>query len=71
MVGYRPGISWLFPDLVVSTGSSSVTASQASAEQIFQYAKSIGIGGIAMAGIIGIFKSRKIIMGLWVWLHKK
>ena len=37
----------------------------------YQYAKSIGIGGIAMAGIIGIFKSRKIIMGLWVWLHKK
>ena len=58
-----PAISWLFPDLVVSAGSSSVTASQASAEQIFQYAKSIGIGGIAMAGIIGIFKSRKIIMG--------
>lgn len=58
-----PAISWLFSDLVVSAGSSSVTASQASAEQIFQYAKSIGIGGIAMAGIIGIFKSRKIIMG--------
>lgn len=58
-----PAISWLFPDLVVSAGSSSVTASEASAEQIFQYAKSIGIGGIAMAGIIGIFKSRKIIMG--------
>lgn len=58
-----PAISWLFPDLVVSAGSSSVTASQACAEQIFQYAKSIGIGGIAMAGIIGIFKSRKIIMG--------
>ena len=58
-----PAISWLFPDLVVSAGSSSVTASQASAEQIFQYAKSIGIGGIAMAGIIGIFKNRKNIMG--------
>ena len=58
-----PAISWLFPDLVVSAGSPSVTASQASAEQIFQYAKSIGIGGIAMAGVIGIFKSRKIIMG--------
>ena len=56
-----PAISWLFPDLVVSAGSSSVTASQASAEQIFQYAKSIGIGGIAMAGIIGIIKSSKII----------
>lgn len=58
-----PAISWLFPDLVVSAGSPSVTASQASVEQIFQYAKSIGIGGIAMAGVIGIFKSRKIIMG--------
>ena len=56
-----PAISWLFPDLVVSAGSSSVTASQASAEQIFQYAKSIGIGGIAMAGIIGIIKSWGII----------
>ncbi len=58
-----PGISLLFPDLVVSAGSPSVTASQAGAEQLFQYAKSIGIGGIAMAGIIGILKSRKIIMG--------
>ena len=56
-----PAISWLFPDLVVSAGSSSVTASQASAEQIFQYAKSIGIGGIAMAGIIGIVRSWGII----------
>ena len=56
-----PAISWLFPDLVVSAGSSSVTASQASAEQIFQYAKSIGIGGIAMAGVIGIIRSWGII----------
>ena len=56
-----PAISWLFPDLVVSAGSSSVTASQASAEQIFQYAKSIGIGGIAMAGVIGIIRSWSII----------
>ncbi len=58
-----PTISWLFPDLVVAEGSTPVTASAASAEQIFQYAKSIGIGGIAMAGIIGIIKSRKIITG--------
>jgi putative OPT family oligopeptide transporter len=34
-----------------------------SAEQIFKsFARHIGIGGIAMAGIIGIYKSRKIIL---------
>ncbi len=58
-----PAIAGLFPDLVVSAGSPPVTASRASAEQIFQYAKSIGIGGIATAGVIGILKSRRIIMG--------
>lgn len=58
-----PGISLLFPDLQIAAGDSLIAASSASAEQIFQYAKSIGIGGIAMAGIIGIIKSRKIIIG--------
>ena len=53
-----PAIPLLFPGLDMGNG---VAASAASAEQIFQYAKSIGIGGIAMAGIIGILKSRKII----------
>lgn len=53
-----PAIPLLFPGLDMGDG---VAASAASAEQIFQYAKSIGIGGIAMAGIIGILKSRKII----------
>ena len=55
-----PGIAFLYPDLEVQEG---VTAAAASAEQLFKYAKSIGIGGIAMAGIIGIIKSRKLISG--------
>ncbi len=54
-----PGIALLFPTLEVQQG---LTAAAASAEDIFRYAKSIGIGGIAMAGIIGIFKSWKIIV---------
>ena len=41
--------------------SDGVTAVSASPEQIFAYTKSIGIGAIAMAGLLGIWKSRKII----------
>ena len=55
-----PCIALFFPSLEVQEG---VTAALASPEVIFKYAKSIGIGGIAMAGIIGIVKSRKIIAG--------
>ena len=55
-----PAIALFFPSLEVQEG---VTAALASPEVIFKYAKSIGIGGIAMAGIIGIVKSRKIIAG--------
>ena len=55
-----PLVALLFPDLEVAEG---ITAAMASPEVIFKYAKSIGIGGIAMAGIIGIVKSRKIIAG--------
>ena len=58
-----PGIAFLFPDLNVGTGSSVLSAAAASPEQLFKYAKSIGIGGIAMAGMIGIWNSRKVIMG--------
>lgn len=54
-----PLISLIFPELIVANG---VSASSASPEQIFSYARSIGIGAIAMAGIIGIIKSRKIIV---------
>ena len=53
-----PGIALLFPGLEVYEG---ISAAEASPEVLFKYAKSIGIGGIAMAGIIGIVKSRKII----------
>ena len=55
-----PGIALLFPNIEVQEG---VTAAVASVEDIFKYAKSIGIGGIAMAGIIGIIKSWSLITG--------
>lgn len=55
-----PAIAIFFPELQVADG---LMASEASPEKIFTYAKSIGIGGIAMAGIIGIIKSWDIIKG--------
>ena len=55
-----PAIALFFPDLEISTG---LTAAAASPEELFRYAKSIGIGGIAMAGVIGIVKSWKLIVG--------
>ena len=55
-----PGIALLFPNIEVQEG---ITAAVASVEDIFKYAKSIGIGGIAMAGIIGIIKSWSLITG--------
>lgn len=62
-----PGIALLFPDLEVANG---VSASAASAEQLFGYAKSIGIGGIAMAGIIGVVKSWGVIKGAFSLVSK-
>ena len=59
-----PGMSMLFHDEVLNIGGSmvSLTVGQMSPEEIFKtYARSIGIGGIAMAGIIGIIKSWGII----------
>lgn len=53
-----PGIALLFPDLHIASG---LTAVNASPEALFKYAKSIGIGGIAMAGVIGIIKSWGVI----------
>lgn len=53
-----PAIAFIFPDLQIATGVSALTASP---EQIYAYAKSIGIGAIAMAGIIGILKSWGVI----------
>lgn len=58
---FIPGISALLPTLVID--DSGTQAAAASAEQLFTYCRSIGIGGIAMAGIIGILKSWKIIYG--------
>ncbi len=53
-----PGVALIWPELEIAEG---LTAAMASPEDIFKYTKSIGIGAIAMAGIIGIFNSRKII----------
>jgi len=59
-----PGMALLFPDTVLNQWDSSVVATvgSMSAEEIFKnYARSIGIGGIAMSGVIGIVKSWGII----------
>src|SRR5574344_1256554 len=53
-----PGIAILFPNMTIADG---VTAVNGTPEQLFTYAKSIGIGGIAMAGVIGITKSWGVI----------
>ncbi|MBP3758133.1 MAG: OPT/YSL family transporter, partial [Prevotella sp.] len=59
-----PGMALLFPDTVLDNWDPSITTTVGamSPEAIFKaYGKSIGIGGIAMAGIIGIIKSWDII----------
>ena len=59
-----PGMALLFPDTVLNQWDPSITQAVGamSPEAIFRaYAKSIGIGGIAMAGMIGIWKSRGVI----------
>ena len=59
-----PGMSVIFHDSVLSAWDPSIvkTVGAMSPEEIFRaYARSIGIGGIAMAGIIGIIKSWGII----------
>ena len=61
-----PGMALLFPDTVLNQWDPSITTAvgDMTPEQIFRaYAKSIGIGGIAMAGLVGIWKSRSIIVG--------
>ena len=55
-----PAIALCWPSMEIAEG---LTAAAASPEELYRYAKSIGIGGIAMAGIIGIIKSRSIIVG--------
>ena len=59
-----PGMGLLFGDQVLNMWNPEITTAvgDMSPEQIFSnYAKSIGIGGIAMAGIIGILRSWGII----------
>ena len=59
-----PGMGLLFGDQVLNAWNPEIvqTVGQMSPEVIFkEYAKSIGIGGIAMAGVIGIFRSWGII----------
>ena len=59
-----PGMSLLFHDTILNIGGSELTKTigEMQPEEIFKtYARSIGIGGIAMAGIIGIVKSWGII----------
>ena len=59
-----PGMNLLFGDQLLNAWNSSITQtiSEMAPETIFkEYAKSIGIGGIAMAGVIGIFRSWGII----------
>lgn len=61
-----PGMALIFPDTVLNQWNPDITTAVGamSAEEIFtNYARSIGIGGIAMAGIIGIVKSWGIIKG--------
>lgn len=61
-----PGIALIWGDQVLNMWDPNITltVSQMSPEQIFtSYGKSIGIGGIAMAGIIGIVKSWGLIKG--------
>ena len=59
-----PGMALIFGDQTLSLGGVEATTAvnAMSAEEIFKtYARSIGIGGIAMAGIIGIIRSWSII----------
>ena len=59
-----PGMALLFSDTVLNEWNPAITTAvgDMSPEQIFtSYGKSIGIGAIAMAGIIGIIKSWGVI----------
>ena len=61
-----PAMAIIFPDTVLNQWDPTITTAvgDMTPEQIFtSYARSIGIGGIAMAGILGIVKSWGIIKG--------
>lgn len=63
-----PLIGHLFPDLIIN--AEGLNAGTAMPADIFQYAKSIGIGGIAMAGIIGVIKSWGVIKSAFSLIGK-
>lgn len=68
-----PVISLIFPDMTIveaTPDAAAITAANASPEQLFGYAKSIGIGGIAMAGIIGVIKSWGVIKSAFTLVGK-
>lgn len=68
-----PAISLIFPDMTIveaTPDAAAITAANASPEQLFGYAKSIGIGGIAMAGIIGVIKSWGVIKSAFALVGK-
>lgn len=68
-----PTISLIFPDMTIveaTPDAAAITAANASPEQLFGYAKSIGIGGIAMAGIIGVIKSWGVIKSAFTLVGK-
>lgn len=61
-----PLMGALFPDTVLTLGNEAITmpVGQMSPDLIFTtYARHIGIGGIAMAGVIGIIRSWGVIKG--------
>ena len=69
-----PGMALLFPDTVLNQWDPtiSVAVGDMSPEDIFKaYGKSIGIGGIAMSGVIGIIKSWPIIKAAIMRLNPK
>ena len=58
-----PIINYFAPGMTLAIGANvTKIVGQMSAEEIFKfYVRPIGIGGIAMAGVIGIIRSSKII----------
>lgn len=62
-----PAVALIWPELQVLPG---VQAAAASPEVIYGYAKSIGIGAIAMAGIIGIIRSWGVIKSAFSLVSK-
>ncbi|MGL5016089.1 MAG: OPT family oligopeptide transporter [Bacteroidales bacterium] len=61
-----PALGLIFGDTVLTLGNAGITETVAamSPERLFTtYARHIGIGGIAMAGVIGIIRSWGIIKG--------